>query len=320
MCMNRFVSGWAAVLLSIGAFQARGQGGIPEPGVVVYGRMLAQDGRTTIPFGSAVLRFQVEGRALDFEAKPVTSNGEHYYLVHIPFETRRLSIEPDAPIIGSDPDNLELLPHGTDQEYVVVLEGQDGFFGVPPTPPVVAPLNGDPQLSLTIAPEEQRFVFGDPRNRGKVVRMDIMTRFDVGGDSYEEWALDFFSRASEDGARDADPDGDGLTNEFEYIAGLDPTNANPESPLNRFVISMGTISDDEVEIIFSPRVEGRVYTIRKSSDLSPPVSWVSVSDVSEPVDTAIPGFPGATSRTVLDRLGTGERGFYSVEIAFPDQP
>ncbi len=313
-----------AYLFAVGLFgfvvvDAHAQGGIPEPGVVVYGRMLSSDGERSIPFSSAMLRFTVGNRSLDVEAEPVQSRGEHYYVAHIPFETRRLSSDENATVIGQDPAKFELRPDGEDEAYSFETTGRAPNFGLPGEPSIVT-VGDEASVNLSLAANGTgTFLFGDPSQRGKVVQMDIVTTFPPNGRmTYEQWARSIWGSIEGDGMPNADPDGDGLTNEFEFIAGLDPTNADPDSPLNRFVISIGSLGGDGVAVSFSPRVEGRVYTVRKASDLTSPVTWEALPGDADSSEQPLEGEPDAAVRTVVDRSASDERGFYTVEIVYPE--
>ncbi len=102
-----------------------------------------------------------------------------------------------------------------------------------------------------------------------------------------------------------DDDGDGNSNYFEFISGLDPTNAT-----SAFSVRIAPVAGqpNQTAITFSPVVIGRTYTVKRSDSLTPgswtPLSGSTASDVGN-------------QRTVIDTGAAGVKGFYFVEISYP---
>ena len=119
--------------------------------------------------------------------------------------------------------------------------------------------------------------------------------------AYTAWATQYHLVQGPNG----DDDGDGNSNYFEFIAGLDPTNAG-----SAFTVKIAPVAGqmNQMAISFGPIVSGRTYTV-KCSDTLTPGSWIPLS--------------GSTSsdagnvRTVVDTGAAGAKKFYIVEISSP---
>ncbi len=103
----------------------------------------------------------------------------------------------------------------------------------------------------------------------------------------------------------ADPDGDGHTNEFEFTAGLAPTNSQ-----SRFIQQMQSVPGQpaQMRFVISPRLGDRTYTVKTSPSLmgSP---WVNL--------TGFTSSDAGYARTITDLNATGPAKFYRVEITKP---
>lgn len=140
---------------------------------------------------------------------------------------------------------------------------------------------------------------GGAGNSGKVV-----LTFTAGSPApltYSAWSSQYNLVQGPDG----DDDGDGNSNQFEFVAGLLPTDA--ASVFNTTAAPVPG-QPDQVAIEFSPIVSGRTYTV-KSSDSLASGSWTALVNpiVSEAGDV----------RTVVDTAATGERKFYVIGISVP---
>ncbi len=123
----------------------------------------------------------------------------------------------------------------------------------------------------------------------------------------EAWRLQYFGTTSNTGnaADAADPDGDGQTNLFEYVAGLAPTDAT-----SRFTLTIAAVPGQPTQkaLSFTPVVAGRTYTITSKSTLTAP-TWSAIT-ASAPSDNG-------TTRTITDLSATPAPKFYHVEITKP---
>lgn len=119
-------------------------------------------------------------------------------------------------------------------------------------------------------------------------------------DAYGVWT-DTFELSGTDAEPTADPDGDGLSNEEEFILGTEPNNPN-----SRYVVNSQVV-DPQVGIphftIHFDTVAGRSYRVQRSLDLSPD-SWEPIGDGPISGD----GNPASVS----DPLG--EKAFYRVKV------
>jgi len=90
----------------------------------------------------------------------------------------------------------------------------------------------------------------------------------------DSWEVQHFGTPSDVRALpNLDPDGDGHTNLFEYLAGL-----NPLDPDSRFIIKQDSTQPEEGHWIgYGPIQESRSYVV-EWSDLRAPVSWITLQD------------------------------------------
>ena len=128
------------------------------------------------------------------------------------------------------------------------------------------------------------------------------------GDGIDDaWQVQYFGLPPNANAGPtADADGTGQTNLFKYIAGL-----NPLDPASRFVLEIQPIpgQPSQMNLIFSPLVSGRTYTITATSSLSADAHWSAIN-ASAPTDSG-------DQRTITDLDATGPEKFYRVEITNP---
>ena len=282
--------------------------GIPEPGLVVYGRILASDGETTIPIDELQLQFlnsttQSPLIGIRVRTEIVSRGGESFFVAHIPFETVLPGMQDSADILNFNQTS------SVDDVYRLNVPS-------PFNNPNRARLDQEESsvVGVSALPSVSEFTFGRGNLRGKVVRMDIITDFSAPAPSgFDAWIGMFASIPPELRGRMADPDGDGQVNEFEWIAGLDPTNSDPESLLNQFVLEIDSVTGDgSVTIRFRPKVAGRAYTLRRTEQVSEAVSWVPIPIDTESNSTEL--LPGIEEVTIQDDVGVTEQGFYSVVV------
>jgi hypothetical protein len=133
----------------------------------------------------------------------------------------------------------------------------------------------------------------------------IQMAFPVSGSSISvEWKTNFFAIVNNPRADPAaDPDGDGIPNWAEYVAGTDPTNAHSHLDL----IGAGSLGDKQ-SVGFKLRwlsAPGKSYVLECTSDLTGPV-W-------KPIANNMPG-----SGQVLEFIDTNtdhKAQFYRVRVA-----
>jgi subtilisin-like proprotein convertase family protein len=102
-----------------------------------------------------------------------------------------------------------------------------------------------------------------------------------------------------------DDDGDGNSNNFEFVAGLIPTNA---SSVFQTAVSAVPGQPNQLAISFSPIVAGRTYTVKSTGALSP-ATWLPLSSFTSSDNGAV--------RTVIDNSAAIPPVFYRVEFSLP---
>lgn len=78
----------------------------------------------------------------------------------------------------------------------------------------------------------------------------------------DDWQLRYFGEDNPLAAATLDPDGDGQNNDFEFVAGLDPTD-----PSSLFTVQIAGDSEGSPQVIFDPVVAGRTYTVKYKDTL-----------------------------------------------------
>lgn len=119
----------------------------------------------------------------------------------------------------------------------------------------------------------------------------------------EDWRYQHFNTIANTGnaADNADPDGDGHNNQFEFVAGLVPNDKT-----SRFEQRVDT-SSGNTKIIFSPVVAGRTYEVLTNMDLGG--SW--------PPAVVGPPSDNGTERTLTETGLPDPKRFYRVKITKP---
>ena len=126
----------------------------------------------------------------------------------------------------------------------------------------------------------------------------------AGDGSDDAWQVQYFGLNNPNAAPNVDADGTGQTNLFKYIAGLNPLDGS------RFTLAIAAVDGQpaQKDLIFSPIVAGRTYTVKAKSDLLG-ATW-------DPVAASPPTDNGA-QRTVTDTAASGPNKFYHIEITKP---
>jgi sialate O-acetylesterase len=117
------------------------------------------------------------------------------------------------------------------------------------------------------------------------------------------WRVQYFGNGltlTADSELLADPDGDGMNNRAEYLAGTNPVDADS-------VLRVQSIAAENSSFTLTfPSITGKNYAIEKTATLGDASSWVVVRD-------AIPGTGGLIKLTDDSPLLTGSR-FYRVRV------
>lgn len=121
----------------------------------------------------------------------------------------------------------------------------------------------------------------------------------------DDWQVQYFGEGNPAALANADPDGDGQNNRFEFAAGLAPTD-----PHSAFQLRITPLAGPpgKTQLVFSPRLNGRSYQIQYRSSLTSG-AWTPLLDATQSDD--------GTERTVTDPNATGSARFYRIEITKP---
>lgn len=214
---------------------------VPEPGLVLFGRVMATEGGAEILRTNGVLRLEAEsietGEVLVQTTRLGSAGTNESYLVEIPYESRFGGPAGRGPFPAL---GLETVP----KEFRIrsaVLDGQE-----------LNPVLGD------------QWTFG-PADRGRLLRMDWrLGAVDSDRDGLpDEWERLWFGSLSIGPSED--PDADGATNVEECRAGTNPVLA---TSVFRIV---GIEAMDGVGIrVRWNSVPGRQYVLERAEDLGGP--------------------------------------------------
>jgi len=150
---------------------------------------------------------------------------------------------------------------------------------------------------------------------GQTALLDLVVR-NVNNDDFgayagdgidDAWQVQYFGQPPNANAGPAvDFDHTGQTNLFKYIAGLDPTD-----PTSVFRLTIVPIAGQPTRknLVFSPLVAGRTYTVKVRPDLTTGTTWTTLTGTTQS-DTG-------TTRTVNDLNATEFMKYYHVEITKP---
>lgn len=120
----------------------------------------------------------------------------------------------------------------------------------------------------------------------------------------DDWQVQYFGENNPLAGPDRDPDGDGLTNLFEFTAGIIPTSGS-----SSFHHRIEPGPPGQMRIIFLPRLADRNYMIESSTTLGPAADWQSL--------TSFTTSDAGNVRTLTDLSATGATKFYRVRITGP---
>lgn len=268
--------------------------GVPEPGLVIWGTVVHQaDPSQAVAITSASWSVTDGTKTAVYSAgtrpptRIVNAQGQSYYVLQVPFDTRRIGTVTlaDPATVGLDsfelktaaPPTYTLTP--TINGALATVRSVDGA----PTSGATVPIPG-----FTAA------------TRGRVIRVDLAIVPPV--DDYEAWAAAIFGSATlPDAARTADPDGDGLNNEDEFAAGTDPK--DPSSTLR--ILTLTVQSESPQALLTWQSAASRNYRIEFAA--SPEGPWSAL-------EPAVPS-AGVITQAGLD-LSAGElKQFYRIRLA-----
>lgn len=225
---------------------------IPEPPVILYGTVTDKANHQPVTITSVTWQV-TDGTttrgysATTLPATRIVSNGQSFYLLEIPHETR---------IVRNSSGQITLQP------------GSNGFElkSPPPVYTLTATINGGaatvkavdstPQPSATASTSITDYT---PATQGRMMRVDLW----INEDPYLTWAAGYFpNTGSPEAAPDADPDGDGASNRQELAAGT-----NPIDTRIRFARTNSAVQENGTLLIEASTIPGKRYQLEGSSDL-----------------------------------------------------
>jgi hypothetical protein len=126
------------------------------------------------------------------------------------------------------------------------------------------------------------------------------------GDGIDDaWQFQYFGLNNPAAAPTFVSDGSGLTNQFKYLAGLVPGDANSTFHVSN-ALTAGQAG--KMDLVFSPVVAGRTYTVEYSDTLAAD-SWLPLTNVGVTDSGSV--------RTITDNTAPLSRRFYRVVISKP---
>jgi hypothetical protein len=267
--------------------------GVPEPGLVIWGTVVNQTNPAqAITITSAIWSVTDGTKTAVFSAgslpptRIVNLNGQSYYILQVPFDTRQIGTVTlaDPATVGINSFELKSASPPT----YTLAPTINGVLGT------VRSIDGAPSSGANVP------VAGfNAAARGRVIRVDL--GIVPLPDDYDSWAASFFGSAGlPQAARTADPDGDGLNNEGEHAAGTDPTKAS--SALR--ILALTVQSQPLQAVLGWESVSSRSYIIEFAPDADGP--WAVVG----------PAVPSAGGTTTITNLLNGElKRFYRIRLS-----
>lgn len=251
--------------------------GIPEPSLVMYGIITDSQGLRQTSGTLSITVTRPDGLPpLVLQTMVTNINDQFSYALAIPCESEVNGF----PVTATD--RLRLLPTPTTYNRAAV-----SFNGSP-----ILYINSG-QAGLTVSSSD----------RGRFERVDFSplgsSALDTNG-LLKSWELQYFGRLGIDPL--ADPDGDGMPNLDEMLAGTDPTNANSKLAFT----SVTPVPEGGLQITWSS-VAGRIYSIFRSGDLR---------DGFRPLTPSIPATAPVNTFTDRTAIGTGPF-FYQIRLKTP---
>jgi hypothetical protein len=242
--------------------------GLPEPGLIIYGPVTNTSGNLAISSFPTIWRTSGGGSSVTVTSVVASLNGQYFHITRLPFETRYVS----GQALGITPNTLPLT-NGVTFTRSATVKGQ------PAT--IVSSSRG--------MLDQFTFSVGD---RGLVER--VVLSVNLPAMTYDEWIAQYPSIPANQRGKNDDPDGDGLTNWGEFVAGTDPTLANSSF---RFV-DLRPDLDGSLWLLWSS-VAGKTYSIQRAESLGSNFNLLKAS---------IPATPG--TNTFHDTSATGPGPYF----------
>lgn len=252
--------------------------GIPEPDLVWYGKVLASSNGVTVRVTSGTLAWQIEplsGGTPWTLTTPLTNiNDQFSFVLRVPCES------PEPGVAASAGTVVLTSPATAYRRVTVLLDGQPLSFSGAPN-----------QFSPTLA------------DRGRSERIDLVSGTlpaDTDGDGLADaWEQQYFGGLTAN--PDEDPDGDGMTNLREYLAGTNPVDAQ-----SRFEVVEINPLPAGIQIRWSSQ-PNRSYRVRRSGTL------LADPSVYQIVQSGLAATPPTNEFLDTTTVG-GAQFFYLIEL------
>lgn len=262
---------------------------IPEPPIILYGTVI--DKANNLPVTITSVTWQVSDGTTNhtyssatLPATRVISNGQSFYMVEIPHETRIVQNASGQITLIASANSLELKSPSPTYTLTSSINGSAA---------TVSSIEGADQ------PEGTAHVLIDnysPTEQGRMLRVDLF----INADPYLTWAAQYFNDpADPSAAKSADPDHDGFTNEQEATAGTDPTNGTSALRLTNF----SRANNGSAMTLQWQSVIGKTYQIQTSADLK---AWADLGSTVLATN--------AVSTYEVPIAGNPERAFYRIKV------
>lgn len=223
------------------------------------------------------------------QATLVSVNGQSFYILRVPFETRSFGLAAPVVVLTPSPNTLELLPAATTYARSAFYVSSDGQ---------------QHSVAALVPPAAARYSFG-AADRGKAERVDLTVAVDTSIDAFAAWIAKYPNIPANLRGLNDDPDNDGASNYSEFLAGTDPSSKDSVLRLvpdaNARVVS-GNFTG--IKIIWDS-VPGKTYAIQRSTDLRGSFSSV---------ESALTATAPETSVTDSTAIGTGPY-FYRILLS-----
>jgi hypothetical protein len=268
--------------------------GVPEPGLVLWGTVVNQTNVSqaiTIATASWSVTDGAKTAVYSGASRPATrivnQNGQSFYVLQVPFDTRQIGTVTlaDPATVGIDSFELKT---ATPPTYTLVPTINGALATVRSIDGAPASGGNVPVSGFTAA------------TRGRVIRVDLAI-IPV-GDDYASWAAGIFGDPNlPQAAKTADPDGDGLNNEAEHAAGTDPK--DPSSALR--ILAIIPEGQTGQAVLGWRSVSSRSYLIEFAADPAGP--WGGLG-------SPVPGAGAATEATIILPPAESKR-FFRIRLA-----
>lgn len=267
--------------------------GVPEPGLIIWGTVVnATNTSQQISISSASwsvsdgTKTSVYTQLTRPPVRTFTQAGQYYYVLEVPFDTRRFgTIQLSDP--ATEGVNSYELMSSSPPTYVLVPTINGALA-------TVRSIDGAPSGGANVS------VSGFNANvRGRVIRVDLAITPTT--ETYDQWATRIFGNSGLPAASpNADPDHDGLNNAAEFAAGTNPL--DPSSALRLLGV---TVTGSQATIGWQSIVS-KQYVLESATNVDGP--WADAASVLA---------SNSIAQASVARPPASPQLFYRVRLAAP---